>query len=100
MVPYAIDKGIINLMISQFNDIQDMKNFVEYLSSEMKSLGKSIWVDELKFFLTNTYTTSSEYLGELRIVLNRLLIEIGGELLPELQNNIRLAIKAINKAFS
>ena len=82
----------------EFNSLDDMKGFAKYLSKELKNFGykdKSKMVNEFSY---NSYTTSSEYLGEFRILLEDLKKQ---NVLDE--DNIKLgmeaAIKAINRAF-
>lgn len=75
-----------------------MKEFAKYLSKELENFGhkdKSKMVNEFSY---NSYTTSSEYLGEFRILLEDLKKQ---NVLDD--DNIKLevdaAIRAINKAF-
>lgn len=82
----------------EFNNLNDMKEFAKYLSKKLESFGykdKSKMVNEFSY---NSYTTSSEYLGEFRILLEDLKKQ---NVLKD--ENIKLgvdsAIKAINKAF-
>ncbi|MEW9700825.1 hypothetical protein [Paenibacillus sp. SI8] len=83
----------------EFNDIQNMKEFSGFVSSELSKIGEQRLAEELSFFTTNTFTTSTEYLGELRILFNEVLVEKKAYFSDELNSSIALAIKAINKAF-
>jgi len=83
----------------QFNKLYDIKEFAKLLSSELIKLGyndRAKMVDEFSY---NSYTTSSEYLGEFRFLLEDLINEN-----IFIENNMKLqvaiAIKTINKAFS
>jgi hypothetical protein len=81
-----------------FNNLQTMKQFAHYLSNELKSIGELHWADEVNSFSYNSFPSSSEYLGELRIVLKQMMNEIQN--LPDhLKQEIRTAIESINKAF-
>lgn len=82
----------------KFNHLNDMKEFAKYLSRELERLGykdKSRIVSEFSY---NSFTTSSEYLGEFRFLLEDLIKQ---NILSD--DNIKLqidnAIRAINKAF-
>ena len=85
-------------MSLQFNQLSDMKEFAKYLSGELIKLGyndRAKMVDEFSY---NSYTTSSEYLGEFRLLLEDLIKE---NILTEdkIKLEIAIAVKAINKAF-
>lgn len=82
----------------KFNNLNDMKEFAKYLSKELENFGDKDNSKMVNQFSYNSYTTSSEYLGEFRILLEDLKKQ---KVLED--ENIRLqvdaAIKAINKAF-
>lgn len=85
-------------MSLQFNKLNDMKEFAKYLSGELIKFGyndRAKMVDEFSY---NSYTTSSEYLGEFRILLEDLIKE---NILTEdkIKSEVAIAVKAINKAF-
>lgn len=86
-------------MLWEFNSLQDLKDFSVFISDELANLGKDNLAAEVKEFSFNTYTTSSEYLGELRITLNKVLSE-GNTLNQEIRVCITKAIQAINKAWN
>jgi hypothetical protein len=86
-------------MLWNFNDIQNMKDFAKFLSSELQRIGESKWSEEVSFFSSNTFATSSEYFGEFRIVLVELVGNKGISFSNDLKDNIDLAIKSINRAF-
>jgi hypothetical protein len=81
-----------------FNDLQEMKQFALHLSNELNLHGEVNLANEVKYFSKNTYTTSSEYLGEFRIVLIRVL-NLDNKILLGLKDSIRDAIASIDKAF-
>ena len=74
-----------------------MKEFATYLSRELEEMGykdKSKMVNEFSY---NSYTTSSEYLGEFRILLEDLKKE--NIFNNKVKTEVDFAIKVINKAF-
>lgn len=88
----------MNSLTFEFNSLNDVKEFAKYLSKELENFGykdKSKMVYEFSY---NSYTTSSEYLGEFRILLEDLKKQ---NVLDD--DNIKIevdaAIRAINKAF-
>lgn len=89
----------VDTMQWHFNDLQNMKDFINHLSSQLQQIGENKWADEMNFFSYNTYTTSSEYLGELRMALQKLLKEKQSTLPAALKRHVDSAIDAINKAF-
>jgi hypothetical protein len=82
----------------KFNDLQEVKQFALHLSYELNSRGEENLAKEVKYFSKNTYTTSSEYLGEFRIVLKSLL-NLDNKILLGLEDSIRDAVASIDKAF-
>ncbi|MGZ4164626.1 MAG: hypothetical protein ACXVPK_11360 [Tumebacillaceae bacterium] len=81
-----------------FNDLQNMKEFCGFLSDQFISKGECKWSKEFEFFSTNTFTTSTEYLGELKISLTNLLEEKGSLLTKNVLNDVHAAIVAISQA--
>jgi hypothetical protein len=59
-----------------FDSLDDMKEFAKLLYEELMKISQVELAEEIKFFSYNTYTTSSEYLGELKFVLERILSEV------------------------
>ena len=85
-------------MSLQFNKLSDMKEFAKYLSGELIKLGFNDRAKIIDEFSYNSYTTSSEYLGEFRILLQDLIKEnIFDE--DKIKLELVIAVKAINKAF-
>lgn len=84
----------------EFQSLREMKEFAKYLSEELKNHGLPELSKEVLEFKSNYYTTSSEYLGEFRIVLNEVLLKTNINLSNDLVGNINKAIESINKAFS
>lgn len=83
-----------------FNSLKEVKEFAKIIGEELKTYGLKELSLEVLEFKYNYYATSSEYLGEFRIVLNKVLL-YGSDRLPyKWINNIKKLIDAINKAFS
>lgn len=85
-------------MSFKFSNLNDMKEFAKYLSNELDKLGYKDEAKRINEFSYNSYTTSSEYLGEFRFLLEELKkydILKNANMLLEADR----AIKAINKAF-
>lgn len=89
-------------MIWNFEELQDMKEFAKYLSLELSIGGFKDLATEVDMYSYNSYTTSSEYFGEFRIVLKKVFIEVDSILEKNtgIKNNILCAIEFINKAFN
>jgi len=83
-----------------FNSINVLKEFAEYISKTFDSLGEAELAKEVSDFTYNSFTTSSEYLGEYRILLQKIIQEKKNKIDNELYEDIQKAINAINKAFS
>lgn len=86
-------------VIRELKALQDMKDFAQFISDYLLANNRENLALEVEKFSYNTYTTSSEYLGELRIVLKRILLETDMILSEEVKEYIAKAIEAINKAF-
>lgn len=82
-----------------FQEPKSFKDLSSYLNSELSNLVNTNYLNELNDWANTSYTTSSEYLGELRIILNKILNDSNVILPIEVKNSIQLAISAINKAF-
>jgi hypothetical protein len=82
----------------KYNSLNDMKEFANLLSDELNKIGQNELADEIKHFSYNTYTTSSEYLGEFMFVLERIQIEINSPYFTQ-KENVKDAIKEIKRAF-
>jgi pyoverdine/dityrosine biosynthesis protein Dit1 len=82
----------------KFEDLNDIKKFAKYLSEELERLGYNDMARMISEFSYNSYTTSSEYLGEFRFLLNDLIKQ---DILKD--NDIKIevenAIRTINRAF-
>ena len=82
-----------------FENLNILKDFSIYLSVELDKVDETDLSNELKDWKDTFFTTSSEYLGELRVILCRIL-KIGCKNLSnDIKTNIRLAISAINNSF-
>lgn len=84
----------------KFENINEMKQFAGSLSKHLQLQGEDAIANEISYFERSSYTTSSEYLGEFRIILRKVLSS--GILIPadEFYQPVDHAIKAIDKAFS
>lgn len=81
----------------QFENLNDMKKFAKYLENVLLKLGITEEANKVSAYSYNSFTTSSEYLGEFRIVLNdfnKSDISVNNEIRFEIES----AINAINKA--
>jgi len=88
----------VNSLKFEFNDLNDMKEFAKHLSKELENFGYKDKSEMVNGFSYNSYTTSSEYLGEFRVLLEDLKKQkiLEGE---NIKLEVDAAIKAINKAF-
>jgi hypothetical protein len=57
----------------KFNSLADMKELAKNLSDELNKIDEIELAEQIMLFSYNAYTTSSEYLGELKFVLERIL---------------------------
>jgi hypothetical protein len=80
-----------------FNSLDDMKGFAKLLSEELIKVRQLELAEEIKCFSYNTYTATSEYLGELKFVLERIKSEVNdthfklGDKIDYAINRIRIA---------
>lgn len=82
-----------------FQDPKSFQKLSSYLISELNTLGNAEYSIELNDWANTAYTTSSEYLGELRIILNKISNDSSIKLSMEAKSVVELAISTINKAF-
>jgi hypothetical protein len=87
------------ILLREFNDLQDMKEFAQYISDELMEKNRNNLALEVGEFSYNSFTTSSEYLGEFRIILKKVLSKVDIILNKETIENISKAIKEIDRAF-
>lgn len=86
-------------MILQFDKLDDMKELAKYLAGVLIKLGYNDRAKIVYEFSYNSYTTSTEYLGEFKILLEDLIKEnVFHE--DKIKAEISVAVKAINKAFN
>lgn len=86
-------------MGSKFKTLDDMKELANLLSFELMKIDQIDLAEEIKSFSYNTFTTSSEHLGELRFVLERILCEVNNPNFTQ-TDTIKDAVIEINKAFN
>jgi hypothetical protein len=84
----------------EFESLKEMKEFAKILGIELERCGLEELSREVLEFKTNYYTTSSEYLGEIRIVLKKVLLDAKDELSSEWIESIEKGVQVINKVFS
>jgi hypothetical protein len=93
LVPYAL-KTTMNTLINN----QQLYDYLTALSSSLKKCGLEELSEELVFASRQATTTSTEFLGESRIVLKRVLQE-GGNTLSELERDeLCDVLKQLDKA--
>jgi hypothetical protein len=88
------------LLVKEFNSLQDIKKFAEFVSAELIRNHEEKLAVEVSTFSYNSYTTPSEYLGEFRIVLKRVLKERPTVLNEETKESILKAVETIDNAFN
>jgi len=86
-------------MTREFKSLKEMKEFPKYLSEELKNHGMLELSKDVLEIKSNYYTTSSEYLGEFRLGLNKVLLKSNANLSNDFVGNINKAIESINKEF-
>ncbi|MGB8451564.1 MAG: hypothetical protein WCD89_04460 [Anaerocolumna sp.] len=80
-----------------FNNNDDIKEFALNLVKTLEKLGEKAHADDLKAWSGEFFTTSSEFLGELKLILERIS---NLKLLDDItKKNVNECIRAINKAF-
>lgn len=82
-----------------FNNNDDIKNFVKELNQKLIAVGESNLSRELINWENTAFTTTSEFLGELKIILEQIKTKNIPSLKGKTQKNIDSCIKTINKAF-
>jgi hypothetical protein len=87
-------------LVKEFNSLQDIKKFAELVYNELIRNNEEKLALEVSAFFYNSYTTPSEYLGEFRIILRKVLEEGNTFLNNETKESILKAIKTIDKAFN
>lgn len=82
----------------EFDDLDDMKKFASVLSNKLDELGFNEISKDTNQFSYNSYTTSTEYLGEFKLLLERIKKQniLNDE---EIEFEIDKAIKIIERAF-
>ncbi|MFW5995807.1 MAG: hypothetical protein ACOCQB_00935 [Halanaerobiaceae bacterium] len=83
----------------EFDDLEDMKEFAYVLSNKLKELGNNEISRKIKQFSYNSFTTSTEYLGEFKLLLERvkkLNILSGNEIKFEIDKAIKIIERALN----
>jgi len=81
----------------EFNNNNSIKEFVRTLIITLDSINEIMLTKELKEWRDCAFTTSSEYLGELRTILKK--VENITTLDVKVKNDINCCIATIDKAF-
>lgn len=55
-----------------FNNNDDLKRFAKILTKKMENIGEDVLAKELINWNNDFFTTSSEFLGELKLILERI----------------------------
>ena len=80
-----------------FNNNEEIKEFALNLVEILEKIGEKSHANELKAWSGDFFTTSSEFLGELKLILERISTV---KLLDDItRKNVNECIKVINKAF-
>lgn len=80
-----------------FNNNDEIKEFALNLVEILEKLGEKSYADDLKAWSGDFFTTSSEFLGELKLILERIS---NVKLLDDItRKNVNECIRLINKAF-
>lgn len=83
----------------KFEKTQDIMRFADHISSELVKQGKHELVSEINQFSNTSFTTSSEFLGEFRMLMSKILLLKEIKLDKETESAIFKAIETISKAF-
>lgn len=83
----------------KFEKPQDIMKFADHISSELVKQGKHELESEINQFCSTAFTTSSEFLGEFRMLMKKVLLRKEIKFDKETENGIFKAIETINKAF-
>lgn len=86
-------------MCGEFHTIIDLKQFARDLAEELDSHGVKELADKVREFQTNYFSSSSEYIGEFRIVLNLVLGTMAGKLPRKSIEKIQNSIEFISQEF-
>jgi len=80
-----------------FNNNDDLKKFAMSLAQKLEGIGEKILAKDLKDWNHEFFTTSSEFLGELKLILTRIndLKALDGAT----KKDVKECIRAIEKAF-
>ncbi len=76
---------------------EELKIFSIALIDKLKLIGESEFADELVIWKDQFFTTSSEFIGELKLILQKIYIIKGLD--AETRKDIQEYILLINKAF-
>jgi len=81
-----------------FTSNADIKSFSKLLQETLVSIGEESLADELKEWDDGFFTTSSEFLGEMKLILEK--IYVLRNLDEVTKKNVKACLVAINDAFS
>lgn len=80
-----------------FNNNEDLRKFARTLAQKMEAIDETVLADELKNWDGEFFTTSSEFLGELKIILEK--IKALKTIDDAIMRDVKECITSINKAF-
>lgn len=81
-----------------FNTSEELKEFAIHIANILEEQGKFQLSKEIHSWCSTAYSTSSEYLGEIRIIMQSILAQ--KTLLDDAERkSIKILIEAINNAF-
>lgn len=83
----------------KFEKPQDIKKFADHLSSELIKQNKHELASEINQFCNTTFTTSSEFLGEFRMLMKKVSLLKDIKLDKEAEKGIFKVVETIDKAF-
>lgn len=81
----------------EFKNNDDLRRFAETLSQDLELLGETVLANDLKNWSEEYFTTASEFLGELKLILER--IKYLKSLDEITKKNVGDCITAINEVF-
>lgn len=82
-----------------FSNNDDLKKFVAILIQELELHGEKSLANELRAWQSDSFTTSSEFLGELKLILQKIDTSCIKGLKGTIQQQINECIISINKVF-
>lgn len=82
-----------------FSNNEDIMKFIAILVDNLELIDEKSLITELEAWQSISFTTSSEFLGELRLILQKINARCRKRLKITIQQQIDECINSINKAF-